>query len=62
MQQEKRQYVNNAGALKRRGSAGLEVITERKPDIAVGCWTHLIGLGIKLYIQVKMQTYKYQPM
>lgn len=42
MEQETGQYVGiSAGALRRRGSAGLGVITERKPDIALGRRTHL---------------------
>lgn len=48
MQQEAGQYVSSSvGAIKRRGSAGLGVITERKPDIAVGRQTHLMGSDIK---------------
>lgn len=48
MKQETGQYVDSgAGALKGRGSAGLGVITERKPDIAFGRRTHLRGLDIK---------------
>ncbi len=42
MKQETGQYVGiSAGALRRRGSAGLGVIMKRKPDIAVGGRTHL---------------------
>lgn len=45
MKPETAQYVSSsAGALKRRGSAGLGVIMEHKPDMTVGRRTHLTGL------------------
>lgn len=45
MKQETGRYVGiSAGALRRGGSAGLGVITERKPDIAVGRRTHLMRI------------------
>lgn len=57
MKRERGLYVDSgAGALKRRGSAGLGVITERNPDIAVKRQTHLIGLDIKRCTQAQMQT------
>lgn len=55
-----RKQVNmSAGALKKRGSAGLGAITEHKPDIAIGRWTHLIGLDIKWCTEAQKQTCLY---
>lgn len=56
MKRETAQYVGSgAGALKRRGSAGLGVITERKPDIAIGRQAHLVGSDIKRCTQAQKQ-------
>ncbi len=48
MKQETEQSCSG-GALKRRGSARLGVITARKPDTAYGRQTHLIGLDKMLH-------------
>ena len=60
MKPETAQYVSSsAGALKRRGSAGLGVIMEHKPDMTVGRRALLKTLDVKRCTQAQMQTCKY---
>lgn len=57
MRQETGIHVGSrAAALKRRGSAALGVITERKPDTAVKRRTHLIRLDMKQRTQAQRKT------